>query len=321
MSYHKIFHKGIDIAGAQGMEIRILRYFVEVAVQGNFTAAAEALSVTQPTLSKQIMEFEEELGKKLFVRGKKRTVLTEAGERMLKRAREILELADRAKKDISGDDGKISGELHIAGGETRTMRIVGKVLKNIRKKYPEISFHLFSGNAEAVSERLAKGLSDYGVFVQPANLGGFDYVNLSEKDRWGILVRKDHPLASLPEIRPADIGTVPLICSAQAQSVNEILGWMGNTDIPVNIIGTYTLLYNAAIMAEEGVGAVLCLDGIADTSAESNICFRPLTPRLEVNMAIAWKKGVRFSPAASAFHKELDEIIHGSAVSPQDGLP
>lgn len=302
------------------MEIRILRYFVEVATRGNFTAAAETLRLTQPTLSKQIMEFEEELGRKLFVRGKKRTVLTEAGERMLKRAREILELADRAKKDINCDDGKISGELHIAGGETRAMRIVGKAIRNVRQKYPAISFHLFSGNAEAVSERLVKGLADFGVFVQPANLEEFDYVNLSEKDTWGILVRKDHPLATLPGIRPADIGTVPLIISAQGQSVNEILGWMGNTGMPVNIIGTYTLLYNAAIMAEEGVGAVLCLDGIADTSAESNICFRPFTPKLEVNMAIAWKKGVRFSPAASAFYKELNDVIQ-QAASPEQFFP
>lgn len=292
------------------MEIRILRYFVEVAKRGNFTAAADALGLTQPTLSKQIMEFEEELGRKLFVRGKKRTVLTEAGERMLKNAREILELANRAKKDISGDDGEIAGELHIAGGETRIMRNVGKAIRIIRDKYPAISFHLFSGNAEAVSERLMKGLADFGIFVQPANLSGFDYVNLPEKDAWGVLVRKDHPLASIPAIRPADLADVPLICSAQDMSLNEILGWAGNMDTPLNIIGTYTLLYNAAIMAEEGVGAVLCLDDIADTSPASNICFRPFMPRLEVNMAIAWKKEARFSPAASAFYKELDRIIH-----------
>lgn len=209
------------------MELRILRYFVEVASRGNFTTAAEALGLTQPTLSKQIMEFEEELGKKLFVRGKKRTVLTEAGERMLKSAHQILELADRAKKDMSSDDGKIAGEIFIAGGETRVMRIVGKALKNTTDRYPAIKFHLFSGNAEAVSERLEKGLADFGLFVQPANLAGFDYVNLTEKDAWGVLVRKDHPLASLPGISPADLTDVPLICSAQDMAINEIIGWAG----------------------------------------------------------------------------------------------
>ena len=297
------------------MELRILRYFAEVATRGNFTAAAEALGLTQPTLSKQIMDFEEELGKKLFIRGHRRTVLTEAGESMLKSAREILELADRAVKNLENEDGEITGELYIAGGETRVMRIVAKVIKNVRNRYPGIKFHLFSGNAEAVSERLAKGLADFGLFVQPANLTGFDYINLSDKDSWGILVRKDHPLATLTGINPSQLAGVPLICSAQDMSINEIIGWSGNIESPLNIIGTYTLLYNAAIMAEEGVGAVLCLDGIADTSSKSNICFRPFIPKLEVNMTIAWKKGRRFSPAASAFQSELRKIMQAHSIS------
>lgn len=295
------------------MELRILRYFVEVATRGNFTAAAKALSVTQPTLSKQIMEFEEELGKKLFVRGKKRTVLTEAGESMLKSAHEILELAERAKKGLADNTKEIAGELYIAGGETRVMRIVGRAIKNIRNKYPAIKFHLFSGNAEAVSERLEKGLADFGAFVRPANLENFDYINLPEKDVWGILIRKDHPLADQAAIQAADLTGIPLICSAQTMSINEIMGWAANSESPLNIVGTYTLLYNAAIMAEEGICAAVCLDGIADTSFESNICFKPFMPKLEVNMAIAWKKGARFSAAATAFHKELYEIIHKSA--------
>lgn len=290
------------------MEIRALRYFVEVANQGNFTVAAQALGLTQPTLSKQIMELEEELGKKLFIRGKRRTILTEAGERMFGSAQEILELADRAIKNIGVEDAEMAGELYIAGGETRKMRIVAKAIKNIRDRHPGIKFHLFSGNAEAVSERLEKGLADFGVFVQPANLKGFDYINLSEKDVWGILIRKDHPLASLKGLSPDDLAGIPLICSAQDLSINEIIGWAG-ADTHFNIIGTYTLLYNAAIMAEEGVGAVLCLDGIADTSPPSNICFRPFIPKLEVNTSIAWKKGKKFSPAASAFQSEMRKLI------------
>lgn len=284
-----------------------MRYFVEVANRGNFTAAAEALGMTQPTLSKQIMEFEEELGKKLFIRGKRKTVLTEAGERMLGSAREILELADRAKKNIGNEDREIKGEIYIAGGETRAMRLVAKAIKNVRDRHPGIKFHLFSGNAEAVSERLEKGLADFGVFVQPANLAEFEFMTLSQKDAWGVLIRNDHPLASLKALSPADLVGVPLICSAQALSLNEILGWAG-MEAHFNIIGTYTLLYNAAFMAEEGVGAVLCLDGIADTSPASDICFRSFIPKLEVNTSIAWKKGKRFSAAAAAFQKALRKL-------------
>lgn len=291
------------------MEIRILRYFTAVAARGNFTAAAEELGLTQPTLSKQIMEFEAELGKKLFIRGKRRTILTEAGERLLKSAREILELADRAQRNLCDDDSVIRGELHIAGGETRAMHVVAKAIKKIRDRYPALKFHLFSGNAEAVAERLDKGLADFGAFVQPSNLENFDYINLADKDQWGILIRKDHPLALLPAIRPEDLAGIPLICSAQNMATNEITGWAGKMDEPFNIIGTYTLLYNAAIMVQEGAGGAFCLDGIVDTSLASALCFRPLDPKLEVNMAIAWKKDARFSSAAAIFHDELRSII------------
>lgn len=292
------------------MEFRVLRYFLEVARQRNFTLAARNLNLTQPTLSKQIMELEEELGETLLIRGKRKTELTEAGKKLQKYAGEILELVERAKKNLIGSTDKISGDVYIAGGETKSMSLAAKAMKKIRDKNPDIKFHIFSGNAESVAERLEKGLADFGFFVQPANLEKFDYINLPMSNLWGLLIRKDDPLACRYALNPADLDGVSLICSAQHLMDNEIHGWMGNESCNLQIVATYTLLYNAAIMVQEGLGAALCLDGIVDTSMSSSLCFRPLNPPLQVNTAVAWRKEHLFSPAAALFQQMLLQEIN-----------
>lgn len=293
------------------MELKALRYFLEVAEKGNFTAAAAALNLSQPTLSKQILDLEEKLGHPLLIRGKRKTVLTEAGRRLFKTAGEIIELIERAKKDISNSTDIISGDVYIAGGESKTMSLFAKAMKAARERYPEIRFHLFSGNAEAVADRLEKGLADFGAFVLPAPIERFEYINLPMNDRWGLLMRTDHYLAEREYICPTDFAGLPVICSAQNNALNEIKGWLKDDDINLEIIATYTLLYNAALMVKEGIGVALCLDGIADISSASKLCFKKLMPELDVNMSIAWKKGADFTHAASAFHKVIyNEIIN-----------
>lgn len=292
------------------MELRVLRYFREVASQQSFTVAARALNVSQPALSRQIQELEEELGTVLLIRGKRGACLTETGRQLFKYASEILELADHAKNNLSACSMEITGEVRIAGGETRAMSLVAKAMRKIREKHPGIIFKIFSGNAEAVAERLLKGLADFGAFIEPANLERFEYINLPVQDVWGLLIKKSDPLAERQFITPADLQGLPLICSAQHMVNNEIQGWMGGRNF--SVIATYTLLYNAAIMVQEGVGYALCLDGIADISSESKICFRPLWPEIKVNIAIAWKKGQVFSQAVSIFRNFLLEEIGNS---------
>lgn len=287
------------------MELKTLRNFLEIAHRGNFSAAAKALNLSQPALSKQIMDLEEELGAKLFLRGKRKTVLTEAGKYLLKNADEIVELAEKTRKNIGGASAVIAGDIYIAGGETKTMSILARAIRCAREKYPGLRFHLFSGNAEAVSDRLAKGLADFGTFVLPASLEMFDYINLPMNDRWGLLMRRDHPLASRLHVSPADLPGQPLICSAQRDTLNEIQGWMGKDAAPLDIVATYTLLYNAALLVQEGIGLALCLDGIADVSSCSNLCFRPLAPPLDVQMAIAWKRSGVHTRAAALFQEIL----------------
>lgn len=291
------------------MEFRVLRYFLAVAREESITGAANVLNVTQPTLSKQLMELEEELGKKLFIRGNRRITLTEEGVLLSKRAQEIMELVDKTESEISSNDEIISGDIYIGGGETNSMRLIAKVVKKLQEKHPHIQYHLYSGNADDVTERLDKGLLDFGVLIGTANIQKYDYLHLPTTDTWGLLMKKDSPLANLNSIQPENLYNIPLICSRQALSGNEISGWFGNNFEKLNIVATYNLIYNATLMVEEGIGYALCLDKLVNTTSASNLCFKPLEPQLEAHLNIVWKKYQVFSNAAKQFLNKLQEEI------------
>lgn len=291
------------------MEFRVLRYFLAVANEESITGAAKVLNITQPTLSKQLMELEEELGKKLFMRGNRRITLTEEGILLRKRAQEIMELVDKTESEISSKDEVISGDVYIGGGETDSMRLIARVVKKLQEDHPHIQYHLYSGNADDVTERLDKGLLDFGVLIGTANIQDYDYLHLPTTDTWGLLMKKDSPLASLNSIRPENLQDIPLICSRQALLGNEISGWFGNNFEKLNIVATYNLIYNATLMVEEGIGYALCLDKLVNTTCASDLCFKPLEPRLQAHLNIVWKKYQVFSNAAKQFLKRLQEEI------------
>lgn len=291
------------------MEFRVLRYFLAVAREESITGAAKILNVTQPTLSKQLMELEEELGKKLLIRGNRRITLTEEGALLRKRAQEIMELVDKTESEISSKNEVISGDVYIGGGETDSMRLIAKVVKKLQGEHPHIQYHLYSGNAGDVTERLDKGLLDFGVLIGTANIQNYDYLHLPTTDTWGLLMKKDSPLSNLDSIRPENLHDIPLICSKQALSGNEISGWFGNDFEKLNIVATYNLIYNATLMVEEGIGYALCLDKLVNTTSASDLCFKPLEPRLEAHLNIVWKKYQVFSNAAKQFLHKLQEEI------------
>lgn len=291
------------------MELRVLRYFLAVAREETISGAADAMHVTQPTLSRQMMDLEEELGKKLFLRGKRRIALTEEGLFLRKRAQEIVALVEKTESDFSVAEKDISGDVCIGGGETDAMRIIARAAHKVQSIHPHISYHLFSGNADDVAERLDRGLVDFGIFIEPADLSKYDFVKLPLKDTWGVLMRKDSPLAARQGIGPEDLSGLPLICSRQAMVGNEISGWMGNNYDKLNIITTYNLLYNASLLVEEGMGYALCIDKIIKTSADSPLCFRALEPKLEVGLVIVWKKYQIFSKAAAKFLEHLQNEL------------
>lgn len=289
------------------MELRVLRYFLAVAQTGSFSAAASSLNLTQPTLSRQIQDLEAELGCQLLIRNKRHARLTEAGIYMRKRAEEIIELAEKTSATIKEAQTGISGDVHIAGGETPAMRFIAMIMKKVRSSYPGIRFHIFSGNAEAVAERLDRGLADFGVFIRPVNLEKYEYLNLSLADRWGLLLRNDHPLAAREAIAPEDLAGLDLICSRQHMLANEIAAWLGSSR--PNIVATYNLLYNAALMVRAGLGCALALDGIADVSEAGGISFRPFKPALKVSMDVAWQLRPIFSRPAAIFREMLQKEL------------
>ena len=291
------------------MELRVLRYFLAVVREGTITKAANFLHVTQPTLSRQLMDLEKELGQQLFIRSSNNISLTPEGMLLKQRAQEIVELADKTESMFSNMKNEIAGEIFIGSGETSSIKIIAEVLKEIRLEYPEIKYNLYSGNADDVSEKLDKGLIDFGIFIQPTDISKYEYLSLNSFDTWGLIMRKDDPMANKKYITADDLIDIPLITSRQVEKItnikNEYLEWFGDSINDLNIVARYNLIYNAAIMVEEGLGYALGLDGLINVTGNNNLCFKPLKPILKSGLDIVWKRYQVFSPAAKVFLSKI----------------
>ena len=288
------------------MELRVLRYFLAVAREQSISGAANALHMTQPALSRQLMDLEQELGVKLMIRGSrgKPVELTEAGNRLRMRAEEMITLADRTVEELSDQASEVSGTVYIGGGETEGMRLLANAAARLHARYPHIRFHLYSGIAEDVTERLDQGLLDFGVLVGESALQKYDYLPLPASDVWGVLVRSDHPLATKMRVHAKDLWSEPLIVSRQALQNNELTGWLGKKAEELNLIAEYNLLHNAVYFVEAGMGSALCIDGLANTGS-GELRFLPLDPPLRGQLRLVWKKHQIFSKAAKLFLEEL----------------
>lgn len=292
------------------MDIRTLRYFLAVAREESISGAAQSLHMTQPPLSRAMSDLETEIGKQLLIRGNRRITLTEEGLLLRKRAAEIIELMEKTEKELSADEKDlICGDIHIGGGETDAMRMIARVAADLKREYPGIKYHLFSGNADDVAERLDKGLLDFGIMIEPADIRKYDYMNLPAKDTWGLLMRRDSPLASLDAIRPENLLGIPLLTSRQNLVSNVLSGWTKKDLDQLNVVVTYNLIYNAALMVEEGLGYALTLDKLVNTSGNSALVFLPLSPALESGLNIVWKKYQFFSKAAEKFLQRLQDTL------------
>ncbi len=290
------------------MEIRELKYFLAVAREENITKAAEYLFITQPSLTRQIQKMEAEVGQPLFVRAGRKMVLTEAGLLLRKRAEEIIDLYEKSEHEWLNLSNDVNGEVYIGGGESYGMNILMDVICEMRKSYPNIKINLYSGDMVDVGERLDKGLIDFGLFMQPADLSKYENIRLPYKDRWVLIMHKDHPLAQKEYIVPEDLSGVPIMQSRQSLTKSYLTEWYKGVD-GINLIGTYNLLHNAAYIAENKIGCVLSFDKLINTTGESNLTFRPLRPAVEVELNVVWKKYQVFSKSAQIFLKFLQEKI------------
>lgn len=283
------------------MEIRVLRYFLAVAREENISRAAAALHTAQPSLSRQLRELEEELGKTLFIRGRRKITLTEEGMFLRRRAEEIIGLVDKTTDALTMDGAAVTGNVYIGAGETKGMRLIAQVAGALGQKYPDVHLHIVSGDRVDILEQLEKGLIDFALLVGGTDSRKYEHIRLPDRDTWGVLMRRDHPLARKPAVRPEDLYREPLLISRQIKDGSPFLMWIGRTLAQLNVVSTHNLIYNASLMVEEGLGVAVTLEGLINTTGESRLCYRPLSPRLEVELALAWKRYQAFSPAASRF--------------------
>lgn len=279
------------------MEIRILRYFVEIAREGSMTAAAETLHVSQPTLSKQMKDLEQELGKKLFRRGSRSVFLTDEGILLKKRADDILEMVDRTADEFKALDDIQGGDVYIGCAESYLIATLARTIKAFKKKYPLFRYHIVSGDRIVVIDRLDRGLLDFGVVVEPPDLDRYQYIELPGTDTWGAMMRADHPLAKKETIHVDDLIGSELICSEQSVEA-DIPRWCGKRVDELNFTGHTNLAYNGSIFVKEGLGIMLTFEHLVQPSDWNGLCFRPLEPRLSNKMYLIWKKYQVFTPIA-----------------------
>lgn len=286
------------------MELRVLQYFLAVAREQSISGAAHSLHLSQPTLSTQLKALEDELGKQLLIRGtpgSRKITLTEEGMILRKRAEEILSLVSRTASEIALSDQAIAGDVYIGAGETDGIRLLTRVAKKVQADYPNIHFHISSGDGMDVLENLDKGLTDFGLLLQIVDNTKYEMLKIPVREHWGVLMCKDSPLAAREQIVPDDLLDKPLIISRQTSSSSLLSAWLKRDITELNVVATYSLLYNGSLMVEEGMGYALCLDHIINTTGDSRLCFRPLSPPLEMGVYLVWKKYQVFSKAAEKF--------------------
>lgn len=293
------------------MELRVLRYFLEVAREGNITHAAQRLHISQPTLSKQLKELEGELGKKLFVRGNYNVRLTDEGMLLRKRAEDILDMVGKTEDEFKALGEITGGDVRIGCAESDGMKYLAQRVKSLQERYPRFRLHLYSGNTEDVEERLDRGLLDFAVLAQEVDLSRYNYLEMPDADTWGVVMRKDSHLAKKEAVRMKDLLNLPLICSRQGIT-EDYPRWFGEKVDTLNIVATFNLSYNAGVLVREGVGYLMTFDKLVNTGSDSELCFRPLVPALETKLYFVWKKYQIFTPVAELLLNEMREHFGGS---------
>ena len=290
------------------MEIRVLKYFLLVAREENITKAANLLHLTQPTLSRQLMQLEEELGVQLFRRSKHHIILTEEGMLLRRRAEEIVALADKTKDDLQHREEQLTGTIAVGSGELQSSRFLTQLLTAFQEKNPLVRFAIYSGNSDNIKERIERGLLDVGLLQEPVDISKYSFVRTPCREQWGVLVRDDSELAARENVSPAELASVPLILPERESVQNELFNWFGSYAEGLHITATGNLLYNLASLVRASGGSVLTLN--LDCTYEG-LRFIPLSPPLESNTVLVWKKAQTFSAAAAALIEFSEKYISG----------
>lgn len=288
------------------MELRTLKYFLIVAREENITKAATLLHVTQPTLSRQLMQLEEELGVKLFKRSNHSIILTDEGMLLKRRAQEIVSLAEKTEREFFHEGEQLSGEIAIGSGELHSVDFLSNMLATFQKEHPLVRYEIYSGNADSIKERIEKGLLDLGLLLEPVDIGKYEFARIPVREQWCVLAREDGPLPAKGTVTPEDLADMPLLMSIRTLVQNELANWFGEHYDRLNITATFNLLYNAAIMVKNGIGTALCLKLDSELPG---LRFIPLSPNLTAGSVLVWKKNQTLSPTTTAFIEYAKKCI------------
>lgn len=296
------------------MELRVLKYFLTVAEEENISKAAEILHTTQPNLSRQLTNLEDELGKKLIIRGKRKITLTEEGMFLRKRAQEIINLTERTESDLLLYGEATKGNIYIGGVETPAMRFIGKIVSSIQNNNPNIKFHFHSESTLEITQNLDKGLYDFGLVVEPVDLQKYNYIKLPIKDTWAVLMNKNSPLAKREYVTPKDMVGKKILFAEQQNKSNILSGWFGKDMKNIESVGSFNLIRTPAMLIEESDLYLFCFDKLLNTTGDSNLCFKPLKPTFETNLFLIWKKYQMLSTPANLFLEKLKEEIENNKI-------
>ncbi len=295
------------------MELRVLRNYVEIVRTGSITRAAKKLFISQPALSMQIAELEEELGTALFTRGAGGVEPTESGMLLLQRAEDILGIAERTQRELAGKTATgLVGTLAIGAGETVAFAPVANAIRELRAANPGLRVDITSGNGEDIGARIRNGTLDLALFVGPGRYKGYDYIAMPHSISWGLMISSDAPLASRQTIRPKDLDDIPILMTRQMMVGEFLSGWLGRDCAELNVVCTYNLAYNAAVMVAAGLGSAVCIDGLVPSAYADSVVFRPFSPAISSDAYLAWRKGVPLSPAAAALVERVRGQVHSA---------
>ena len=291
------------------METRVLRYFLAVAREESISRAAEVLHITQPTLSRQLSQLEEELGVTLFERGTRRIRLTDEGILLRRRAEEIIGLIDKTEKELTEQETLIDGRVSIGCGETKAVNVLADLIELFHKKYPNVTFELITENADVVKEQMDRGLIDIALLLEPVDVGKYEFVRLKEGELQQVLMRADDPLAEKKVVRPEELKDLPLVLPRRRNVQNEIANWFGTYYQSLNILFTSNLPTNGAKMVMKGLAYKITVQGASELWKEDKIVGRPLDPPIICNSVFAWKREQPFSLAATKFIEHIRESL------------
>lgn len=299
------------------MELRVLQYFLVVAREENITRAAALLHITQPTLSRQLMQLEEELGVRLFHRGRHNILLTEEGMLLRRRAQEIVDLAEKTEKELTCGEKTVSGEISIGCGEAQNMKPLCEMIASFQQEYPDVTFHFYTAIADDVKELLENGVLDMGLLLEPVEISRYNFLRLPLKEKWHVLMRKDSPLAKKQSITPDDLVDVPLIVAKRQSVRNEFENWFGHGREKLCVKSTVNLSHNnQQIMVESGIGMTITMEFACD---RDTLCLRPLEPEIVSGCVLVWKKNQALSPAMVCFIAYIKEWLANRAEGKENG--